>query len=148
MAREGNMFADAEHSTLVLEPVGPSRRYTYNDVTGEVWPLSEETVAGSKVVCSGRTVLSHKDYESYPEMHIPSEFLLTMTGYDNIREGLVKGEGWFFNNSLYDMQTFMELFEQLPQQKTQEELDRYKLVFYVKDGKIQAFRQDRQDFVD
>ena len=94
MAENGNMIVGnngSEH--LALKPLNPADRFIFQPFGAEPIYVSQEQVGDRMVVCNGQTIV-HSVYnrevkaEDLPFIERPKDYIVSVTGIDNIRKSL------------------------------------------------------------
>jgi len=94
MAEKGNMIIGNKDSEgLALKPLNPAERFIYQPYGADPILLSREQVGDRMVVCHGQSIVKGKDgeeldFNNYPRIEYPQQFIVSVTGMDNIRNAL------------------------------------------------------------
>lgn len=146
MADSGNMVvgnSGAEY--LALAPVNPAERFVFQPYGGTPIPVSLETVGDRQVICHGQQLLQggkDKSFEDYPLISRPCDYIVSVTGIDNIRTSLGYLQRMGVDTSLLSAEYFLDVLSDAEQELTPSQKDLRTVYFEVHD----RGRGDRHDW--
>lgn len=94
MAENGNMIVGNKGAEyLALKPLNPAERFIFQPYGAEPVQVSVEQVGERSVVCNGQMIVQPKEgtelkAEDLPFIERPKDYIVSVTGIDNIRKSL------------------------------------------------------------
>lgn len=92
MAENGNIIVGNKGSEyLALKPLNSAERFIHQPYGAEPIFISQEQVGDRKVLCHGQTLVQADGdkalvFEDYPLVQRPQDYIVSVTGIDNIRK--------------------------------------------------------------
>ena len=150
MVHNGNIIVgnSPETKRVVLEPLKPAKYLHYNEMSGAVTPLSEETVDGKKimVVADGsQGVWKDVDKTQCAVVNYPRDFTFNVSGVDNIRKALGHAVELGIDIKQLHNEMFFDVLSSVEETLDAIEKQSYRLTFQVNDGKITKFGRSADD---
>lgn len=144
MVHNGNFIVGntPDTSRVVLEPLQPAKYLHYNEVSGQVTPLSEETVGDKKIMVAAdgsQGVWNNLDKDKCALINYPRNFTFNVTGVDNIRKALGRAVGLGIDIKQLHNEMFFDVLSSVEETLDAIEKQFYRLTFQVNDGKITKF---------
>lgn len=144
MVHNGNFIVGntPDTSRVVLEPLQPAKYLHYNEVSGQVTPLSEETVGDKKIMVAAdgsQGVWNNMDKDKCALINYPRNFTFNVTGVDNIRKALGRAVGLGIDIKQLHNEMFFDVLSSVEESLDAIEKQSYRLTFQVNDGKITKF---------
>ena len=146
MAESGNMVVGNQGAEyLALAPVNPAERFVFQPYGGTPIPVSLETVGDRQFICHGQQLLQGTDgksFEDYPSISRPGDYIVSVTGIDNMRSSLSYLARMGVDTSLLSSEYFLDVLADAEQQLSPAEKGLRTVYFEVHD----RGRGDRHDW--
>lgn len=146
LAHQGNMIVGNSKDTryLVLDPLEPATRLSYNEMTHEVYYLSVESVKDKQYAVStdGSRFIFNERPEQLARINYPKDMTFNVQGLENVRPALQQVEKLGFNISEMKGSSFRNVLEDLENTLDAVERQSYRLVFQPKDHNVIQFAKN------
>lgn len=138
LAEDGNIIVGNKGAErLALKPLNMATRFMFQPFGGDPVALSEEQVGDRKVICQGQQLLQlsgeQRSFEEFPLIQRPCDYIVSVTGIDNIRNSLIYMQRAGIDASKLHDEYFMDTLAQAENELSSTEKDFRRVCFRVQD---------------
>lgn len=138
LASEGNMLTGNKGCEyLALKPLNLATRFIHQPYNMDIIPISCERVGDRDVICQGQTLIQQTDpdkqvrFEDYPLIQRPNDFIVSITGVDNMRSSLAMLQRAGIDTTRLSQDYFFETLQTAEESLSTTQKDFMKLCFKI-----------------